>query len=135
MKHYWVRPTRLPEEQEQVAEWMQRICDINLLDPNAISYKSNEFYTVDKGSSPVLHTFVQNVYMWDVLAPSPEATELDEAHALYSMAQALVLKAREKGYGEIWFPCEDERVVSFCQKHGFEEVKMRMFRLKLNRLP
>lgn len=133
-KHCWVRPTKV-EEYGQVLEWLKRISDINLIDPGSLNYPANEFYTVDKGGEPVLHTFLQNCYFWDALAPAPDATELDEAQALKAMTQAVALKAREKGYGEVFFLCSDPRVIRFCQSHGYKQVNIPLFRLKLNELP
>ncbi len=122
-------------DKPQFLQWLARIADKNLIDPDVLTYPATTVlcaYDTESGK-PLLFVPIQSVFMVESLAPSPEITELEMAKSLEKLIDVLVWESRNGGRGEIYYPCADETVIAIGERHGFKRVGHPVLKAKLCR--
>ncbi len=130
MKNITVRPAK-PEDAQMYFDWLKAASEINLVDPAAYSYPTCNTVVIEKDGDPVLMNSFHLTLMMEALAPKPGLPPMDEARALKTLFDSVKKVAEASGVKEIWFGCSDERVIRFATRHGIEQVKFPMLRMKL----
>lgn len=130
-KDIQIRPLG-PGDIDQLLQWMNRIADKNLFDPEVLLYKSTATL-VAENEKVVLYAPLQTVVILESLAPNPEASELDVAVALRKVVDGVSLLSRLNGLSEVYFLSKDETVNRLAEHHGFERLDIPVLRLKLNK--
>lgn len=125
-----VRPAEQKDSQTYF-DWLKAASDRNLVDTGVYSYPTCNTVVVEKNNEPVLMNSFHAVIMMEALAPKPGVSPKDEAIALRELYEAIKRIADATGVREIWFVCKDEGLNKFVQKHGFEQVNVAMFKMKL----
>jgi|SRR5579871_2124398 len=132
MKQVWVRPAE-PKDAQQFVEWANHSKEINLFDPDVMTYPTTVTLLAHT-DEPLMYMPFQAAVVMESLAPRPGLSPLEEALALREITKHVVHLGRVGGFREAYFICKDERVVEFAKKHGFEEIPHKVMRLKFNSL-
>lgn len=129
MKQVFVR---LAEDKDasQFEEWVKAAQEINLFDPNVMTYPTTRTLVAHNGEN-LLYMPVQNVLMMESLAPKPGIAPIDEAVALREITKTVAFMASQQGIREQYFLCKDERVVKFGSAHGYEVLPFKVLRMKV----
>ena len=131
----WIRPAG-EADIPKLEAWLTATED-NLFDKDILLYKSKIFFECAYNSRPIMYMPVQNVLFLDSIARNPEATELEMAKALELLVKCVIHTAQMEQYNETMFFCSDPRIMSFAERHGFEELMhdekrgLKLFRLKV----
>lgn len=114
------------------AAWLHANRDKNHYDPDIFKYDSTRVVAVEKDGSPMLYLPFQFTIMTDALAPKPARTLPEIAKALKEAIHFVVRLAKKSKIGEIYFLCdpEDKHTLAFAKAHGYEELNLRVMRLK-----
>lgn len=132
MRHIFVRQAR-PSEAEMFKKWSEETKN-NLCDPAVPLYPSTTTRCAFDNNGPIVFVPFQRPIMLDALAINPESDSLSVALALKELTQDAVSTAYDEGRGEVYFLCHDDSTIQFATKHAYEEVKVKLFRIKLNAL-
>ena len=127
-----MRPCRQTDT-EKFIEWGRGTAN-NLFDPAVVKYPSTYTRCVFDMKGPLLYTAVQKPLMIEALAFRPESGNLDRAVAMKELTQDTVSQAYLQGSGEIYFLCRDEDTSAFAANQLFEEVKHKVYRVRLSDL-
>lgn len=136
--------TRCAEEKDvpTIVHWLNGNPD-NRFDPDILKYPSLRLIcSYRPGEDPTAYLPSQKVLilesvrvtrsrMLESLASNPESSELDKAKALKDLVKATGLLASTEGIKEIYFLDGGGGVAELATKHGFEEVNMKVYRMKL----
>lgn len=120
-----------PEEVQHAQDAFNRVSDKNLLDPGVFAYPATVILKAYILSKNVVYLAIQNCCMLDSMGIPHDATAAEVAAGLRSLIVATVYEAKQRGHGEIYFPCKDEQTASFAEHHGFEKFDVPMYRLKI----
>lgn len=131
-RHVYVRPGS-EKDVPVFSKWLQETKD-NLFDQDVFSYRSTVTLCAYNESGPIVYLPAQRPFMMESLAINPEASPIDVAVALRELFHAIVMQAHLTGVGEVYFVCADEATIAFATKHAFEEMKHKVFRVKLSDL-
>ena len=131
-KTIFVRPAK-PQDREVFIDWTVSTED-NIADLDVITYPSTYVRCAFNSNGPVAYLPIQRPLMLEGLASNPEADKIDVAMALKELVQDTVSQAYIQGSGEIYFLCGSESTKKFALAHGFEEIKLSVFRMKLSSL-
>lgn len=132
MRHIFVRPAT-PGDAQNFTDWFIKTPN-NLHDCEVIKYPSTITLCAYNKEGPVAYVPVQFPAMLESLAINPDASFLDVAVALKELVQAVVTQCHVSGRGEAYFVCCDQSTIDFAVKNGFEEMKHKVFRMKLSDL-
>jgi hypothetical protein len=119
-----------PEDWEQMATWMGLLANRNNIDTAIFSYPATDILKASNGK-PVIYMPRQRVMFLESLAINPEAQASDVALALRAIMQVSEYEARVNGHGEIYFLCGDKETCEYAERHGMEEIKLKLYRRKL----
>jgi hypothetical protein len=135
MKPIWVKDATTEFEAQECAEWVTRISDINLADPEIFAYPNTRIlraYQEEGGKrTSCLYMPEQTVRVLESLAPRPGSEGLMEAGALKAVMSDVISRAERDGIRELMFQCIDPRVHKFIQKYGWYESKIPLFRYRI----
>jgi hypothetical protein len=131
-RHIFVRPVR-PADTEKFLKWSRETKN-NLFDAEVPLYTTTTTRCAFDHNGPIVFVPVQRPLMLDALAINPESDPLSVALALKELTQDAVSTAFNEGRGEVYFFCHDDRTIEFAQKHAYEEMKFKVYRIKLNDL-
>lgn len=131
-KPIFVRSTR-PEEAQMFFDWAKENTH-GEFDPEVARFKSSVTWCAYDKDGPLVFQTAQRPIMLESLAPRPGANKLQIASAMRELTQNAVTQASISGAGEIYFLGSSEETNEFAMNHIFEEVKMKVFRLKLKDL-
>lgn len=130
--HIFVRPAK--------AEDTQKFIDWSLENPNngfdpAVMKRSTTLVLAAYDKSGVLaYQPVQTVFMLEGLAPRPGEDKRKIAGCMKEFTQALVTQCHLKDIGEVYFLGTEEGTNAMATNHVFEEVPLKVFRLKVSEL-
>lgn len=131
MKKITVRPAN-EQDVPKFAEWALNTPK-NLFDPGVMSYPSTRtLVAVDESDAPVLFQPFQPVFVLESLAPKPGSSPREIAISLARLNEALEGLAAAYGIREFMFLCEDQSVIDFAKRNGYEEIKWPVLRRKLS---
>lgn len=111
-------------------EWILHTPD-NLLDPEVANYPNLRTLAIDLAGQPSLYAPFHPVYMVESLAHRPDITAKENAYALRKFQNALEELAKAYGIREVYWMCKDESLIAFAERHGYEVVKYKMLRKKV----
>jgi len=132
-KTIFIRPTRL-QDKDQCLEWIQNT-EGNVYDLGVFLYPTTYTRCAFNSKGPIAYLPVQKPLMVEALAVNPEADKLEVAMALKELIQDTVSQAYQQGAGEVYFTCiPGSSTAKFAEAHGFEEIKMSVYRMKLSDL-
>lgn len=132
-KTIFVRPARVTDK-EQCLAWTQSTKD-NVYDLGVFTYPTTYTRCAFNDSGPIAYVPVQKPLMIEALASNPEADKLDVAMALKELVQDTISQAYQQGAGEVYFTCvPGSSTAAFAEKHGFELIKMSVYRMKLSKI-
>lgn len=126
------------DEVPKFVEYLHANRTKNHYDPEIFQYDSTRVAAADKDGEPVCYLPFQFTIMTDALAPKPGRTRSEIARALKALIHFVVRLAKKSRIGEIYFLCdpEDRETMAFAKVHGYEELNLRVMRLKpRNMLP
>src|SRR5271157_4865392 len=132
MRHIFVRSAQ-PSDAEKFTEWSKNTPN-NLFDQDVARYPTTTTRCAFDNAGPIVFVPVQRPLMLDALAINPKADPLSVALALKELTQDAVSSAYDEGRGEIYFFCHDDSTIEFAKKHAYEEMKVKVFRIKTNAL-
>lgn len=115
-----------------LAHWMANTPN-NLVDAAVFGYKNTQVYVAHK-DKPVAFMPIQLTATLESLAFPPDASETQKAAAIAQLIKTAVFIAREKEISEIYFYTSDPKIAAFAQRHKFEELPHRSFRLRIRDL-
>lgn len=135
MHEYKARLARL-DEIPQLAEWIHANRSKNFYDPEIFQYDSTRVMAVDKDGHAEGYLPFQAVIMTESLAPKPARTLKETAMLLKTAIHQIVRWAKSVGMGEIYFLShpDDVETREFAKQHGYEEMNLKVMRLKLNKM-
>lgn len=122
-----------PEETQLFFDWAKENAR-GEFDPEVARFKSSITWCAYDKDGPLAFQTVQRPLMLESLAPRPGATNLQIASALRELTQNAVSQASIIGAGEIYFLGSSDDTNKFATNNIFEEVPMKVFRLKLKDL-
>jgi hypothetical protein len=131
-KQIYVRPAEA-KDAELFTEWAKASAQINLFDPDVMSYPST-VTLVAHSDQPEVFMPLQTTVTLESLAPRPGISPLTEAVALRELIHAAALMAHMAKVKELYFLCKDDRVIELAKRHGFEELPFTTLRLKLDKI-
>jgi hypothetical protein len=125
MKHEYTARLADTSEAGQVAEWTHANRGKNFYDPEVFTYDSARIMAVDKDGQPQAYLPFQATIMTESLAPRPART-----------VKEIVRWAKKSGMGEIYFLShpDDVETREFAKAHGYEELELRVMRLKIKNM-
>lgn len=132
-KPIFVRMIR-PEESKMFIDWALENSSANAFDPDVPAFPSSRTWCAFDSDGPVAFQTAQQPMMLESLAPRPGSSKLQIASALRELTQNAVTQASIIGIGEIYFLGSSDDTNKFAANHVFEEVPMKIFRLKLKDL-
>lgn len=132
MRHIFVRGSR-PEEAKKFLDWSLNTPK-NLFDYRVVLYPTTTTRAAFNKNGPVVFMPIQRPLMMESLAINPQADKVDVAMALKELTQDAVTTAFSEGRGEIYFLCHDDLTYKFALNHGFEEVPVKLFRMRIDAL-
>ena len=106
----------------------------NEFDPQVALFSSSTTWCAYDKDGPVAFQTIQRPLMLESLAPRPGAARLQIASALRELTQNAITQASLSGAGEIYFLGSSEETNEFATNNIFEEVPMKIFRVKLKDL-
>ena len=132
----WVKSLdyRIKTDFEQFLDWAYKNPK-NEFDQGILKYPTTEILTAfkERGDN-VVHLPYQVAVVLESIAKNPSAPKNEVGLALKVLLHEIVSKARNAGINEIYFLATEESVAEFAAKHGFEELKWKVFRMKLSDL-
>jgi hypothetical protein len=131
-KPIFVRPARANEGQLYF-DWAKE-STVNEFDPEVALFPSSVSWCAYDKDGPLAFQTIQRPLVLESLAPRPGATKLQIASALKELTQNAVTQAAITGAGEILFLGSDEATSEFAVSHIFEEVPMKLYRVKVKEL-
>lgn len=116
----------------RLVEWIHANRKQNHYDPEIFQYDSTRVMAADKDGEPVCYLPFQFTILTDALAPEPARTKEEIAQALKAVIHEVVRLAKKSKIGEIYFLCDpaDTETKEFAEAHGYEELNLRVMRLK-----
>jgi len=129
MKKIWIRPA-LKSDAPLYAEYAAANSARSLFDMNVLTYPNTSVYVAHSGD-PVMFLPVQMAAVLESLAPKPGLPRSEQARALAEIVTSVVYDASRQGVREIYFLSADAPTIEFAKRHGFEEVRHTVLRLKL----
>ena len=131
-KPIFVRAVRA-EEGKIFLDWV-RENPTNEFDPEVALFPSSSTWCAFDRDGPLAYQTLQRPFMMESLAMRPGASDLQTASALRELTQNAVTMAIGNGVGEIYFLGSSEDTSKFATNHIFEEVPMKIFRVKMKDL-
>lgn len=128
MKQLKVRFGR-PEDAAQIVNWLAGNSG-NSFDPDILKYPTLRTLCAYNGS-PVAYLPSQQALVLESYAPKPGLSEEESALALRDLVKGMELLASSLNIREIYFLDGDNGVAGMAVRHGFEELPMKIYRLKL----
>jgi hypothetical protein len=121
------------EEIPNIVEWTHANRGKNFYDPEIFQYDSTRIMAVDQDGSPIGYLPFQATIMTESLAPKPARTLREIAMMLKMAILQIAGWAKSAGMGEIYFLShpDDVETREFAKAHGYEELNLRVMRLKL----
>jgi len=119
-----------PEDSKDVVELLSTTAG-NLYDADILSYPTLRVLAAYNGSGPVVYLPSQCALILESLAVRPGTAPLEAAQGFRDLVKGKELLASSLGIKEILFLCQDERVISLAERHGFERISYPVMRLKL----
>ena len=129
----WVRPA-LPEESKTFIDWSLENADKSQFDPAVAAFPSSVTWVAYDKDGPLVYQTIQQPLMLESIAPRPGVTPIQISSALKELTQNAVSQAHILGAGEILFFGSDADTDRFATNHIFEEVPMKIFRVKIRDL-
>ena len=118
------------DEARQVGEWTHANREKNHYDPEIFKYESTRVLAVDKSREPILYLPYQLVILAEALAPKPGLSPGDTAAGIKEALHEIVRVAMQSKIGEVYFLGGDVETAEFAKAHGFEELHLKVMRLK-----
>lgn len=128
--HVFVRPA-VSGDADKFLEWVKHA---NGFDSDVPKYPTSTTLCAFDQNGPLVFLPVQSPFVMESLSIRPGASELEIAAALRALTEFCVSQAFIKGVGEIYFFGSHENTSEFAEKHGFEELPYRVFRMKVSTL-
>ncbi len=124
------------EEAQQFGLWLHANRDKNFYDPDFMKYDATRVIGSYKDGEAIGYLPFQTVIMTESLAPKPGSTFKQIAACLKTAIHEIVRWAKTAGMGEIYFLShpDDVETRDFAKAHGYEELTLRVMRLKLHNM-
>jgi len=119
------------DDAEVIAKWLAADASKNLYDKDVFFYPSTLLLKTSTADEPIAFLPAQLTLTIDSPAFNPNATKLQIALSLKKLMIEFVTRSYERGVREVNFFTASDDMAEFAIKHGFEEIKYRLFRLKL----
>jgi hypothetical protein len=129
-RHFFVRPVQKTDA-DSFVEWSR---NNKAFDPGVVKYPSTTIRVVYNSEGPVLFGPVQRPLFLDSLAINPGATNEMVSAGMKALTQDAVSQAHINGAGEIYFVASDENTAAFAERHGYEKIKVPVYRVKISDL-
>jgi len=120
-----------PGDSEKCAEYMSKTKG-NLVDPEVFKYPTTNTLVVENGEEPELFFPFQAVLVVESLGVKPGLSAMEESKALNKAYIAIESLALNLGVREIMFLCNDETLIQFVERRGFEKIKWTVMRRKVH---
>ena len=130
MNRVYVRPIR-PDEAQIFFDWSVENADKSQFDPVVALFPSSSTWCAYDSTGPLAYQTLQQPIMLESVAPRPGLTPVQMASCLKELTQNAVTQASVRGVGEILFLGSDEDTNLFASSHIFEEVNMKVYRVKI----
>lgn len=131
-RHVYVRPI-WDHEGKQYLDWALENPH-GEFDPQVPLFNSSTTWCAYDKDGPLVFQTLQRPIMLESLAPRPGATKEQVALAMKELTQNAITKANEWGAGEIYFLGSEDGTNALASNQIFEEVPMKVYRLKLKDL-
>ena len=122
-----------PEETQMFFDWAKENAH-GEFDPEVARFKSSITWCAYDKDGPLVFQTIQKPLMLESLAIRPGATDQQVASAVRELTQNAVTQAHLSNSGEIYFLGSSDRTNEFAANHIFEEVPMKVFRVKIKDL-
>jgi hypothetical protein len=130
MNRVYVRPIQ-PDEATTFFSWAVENADKSEFDPAVALFPSSSTWCAYDKTGPLAYQTLQQPIMLESLAPRPGLSPVQISLCLKELTKNAITQGSIKGAGEIYFLGMDEDTNQFAENHIFEEVNMKIFRLKL----
>ena len=107
---------------------------VNEFDPEVGLFPSSFTWCAFDKDGPLAYQTIQQPFMLESLAPRPGASKQQIAVALKELTQNAITQANLKGVGEVYYLGTDADTDAMATNQIFEELKFRIFRVKLKDL-
>jgi hypothetical protein len=131
-RHIYVRPAAAGEAQ-LVYDWAAENSH-GEFDPEVVRFPSSRTWCAYDKDGPLVFQTTQQPLMLESLAPRPGATKEQVAMAMKELTQNAITQASIGGVGEIYYLSSDPDTDKLAANQIFEEVKMKVYRVKLRNL-
>jgi hypothetical protein len=126
----YVRPVR-QEEALTYLDWAKENADKSEFDFQVALFPSSTTWCAYDKDGPLAYQTIQQPLMLESLAPRPGSSPMQISLSLKELTKTAITLAHSKGVGEIYFLGSSEDTNSFASNHIFEEVPMKVYRLKI----
>lgn len=122
---------QLAQPNKEMWEWMMDGLknQQNYFDQNVLRYPSTVYFVAGTKEKRIMYMPIQSVLMLESLAVDPKASNHEVAVALRTIFQNAQLLAQQAGIGEIYFLGTNERTNQFAERHGFQEVPWKAYKI------
>lgn len=131
-RHVYVRPIE-GNEGRMFLDWATEN-ERGAFDPQVPLFPSSTTWCAYDKDGPLVFQTTQRPLMLESLAPRPGATKEQVALALKELTQNAITQAHISGAGEIYYLGSDADTDALSTNQIFEEVKMKVFRVKVREL-
>jgi hypothetical protein len=129
LNQVYIRPIE-PHEADIFIGWA-RENPTNEFDPAVALFPSSTTWCAYDSTGPLAYQTIQMPLMLESLAPRPGLFPIQTASCLKELTQNAVTQASCRGAGEIYFLGSNDETNQFAANHIFEEVPMKVYRLRL----
>lgn len=131
-RHIYVRPI-LENEGQMFFDWASEN-EHGEFDAQVPLFPSSTTWCAYDKDGPLVFQTIQRPIMLESLAPRPGASKEQVALAMKELTQNAITQAHLTGAGEIYFLGSEEGTDAMAQNQIFEEVKMKVYRVKVREL-
>lgn len=129
MNQIYVRPID-PSEADIFIGWAKENPK-NEFDPAVALFPSSTTWCAYDKTGPLAYQTLQTPIMLESLAPRPGLSPIQISFLLKELTKNAITQAHCRGAGEIYFLGSDDSTNEFAAHHIFEEVPMKVYRLRL----
>ena len=131
-RHVYVRPIEA-NEGNMFLGWA-RENPHGEFDPQVPLFPSSTTWCAYDKDGPLVFETIQRPLMLETLAPRPGATKEQVALAMKELTQNAITLAHTAGAGEIYYLGSEEGTDAMATNQIFEELKFKVYRLKIKDL-
>ena len=129
MKQLKLRPAT-PEDSKELVQWLNSN-PLNEFESVILKYPTLRVIASYAPDRVICYLPTQKVLVLESLAVNPKASGLEKAQAVTDLTKAAELLASSEGIRELWFLDGAGGLGAVAEKHGFELLPYKVYRMKL----